>query len=180
MSIPLSLLKSHVRVDFDADDGLLQLYLDAAIAYVEGATRRLLTQQTRTLRLPDWIDSRLPFPPVASVTSVTYKDAAGATQTLAASGYVLDTTRPVPVIRFLADPPDLDEDSADRVTITYVCGWSAPPRDVITAVLQLAAGSYLMRESVATPAAPRFAVDFGVESVIARRAVPELEPRTDP
>ena len=49
--IPLGLLKSHVRVDFDDDDNLLALYLSAAVSYFERASRRLLTQQTRTLRL---------------------------------------------------------------------------------------------------------------------------------
>ena len=31
--IPLGLLKSHVRVDFDDDDNLLALYLSAAVSY---------------------------------------------------------------------------------------------------------------------------------------------------
>lgn len=180
MSIPLNLLKAHVRVDFDEDDAILQTYLDAAIAFVEGATRRLLTQQTRSLRLARWEDVRMPFPPLASITSVVYKDAAGATQTLAATKYHLDQTEPIAVLRFDAELPDLHDESSDRVTVTFVAGWSTVPADVRVAVLQLAAGSYLMRESVATPAAPRFAVDFGVESVIRRWQVPEFLPKVDP
>jgi uncharacterized phiE125 gp8 family phage protein len=60
MAIPVSLLKSHVRVDFDDDDALLALYLSAATSHFERATRRLLSQQTRTLKLGAFIDSMLP------------------------------------------------------------------------------------------------------------------------
>lgn len=180
MPIPLSLLKSHLRVDFADDDAILALYLDAATAWMEGATRRLLSQQSRSIRMLGFEDVMLPFPPIDSVGSVTYKDANGATQTLSASKYLLDTTEAMTYLRFLDDLPSVHEDSFDRVTVNFTCGWSTPPQDVVVAVLQLAAGSYLMRESVATPAAPRFAVDFGVESVAARWAVPEFLGRLDP
>jgi uncharacterized phiE125 gp8 family phage protein len=178
MPIPLGLLKSHVRVDFDDDDALLSLYLSAATSYFERASRRLLSQQTRTLKLGSFTDSMLPFPPLVSVTSVQYVDGDGATQTLAGSEYIVDTTRPVPVLRFTGTMPDLDPDVADRVTITYVCGWNDPPADVVRAVLELAAGYYLTRESVALV---QFRpVPFGVESVIANRSVPEFMPGVDP
>ena len=180
MPIPLSLLKSHLRVDFADDDAILSLYLDGATAFMEGATRRLLSQQTRTIRLLNFEDVMLPFPPIVSVGSVTYKDEHGATQTLSASKWVLDTTEAMTYLRFLDDLPSLDEDVYDRVTVTFTCGWSTIPQDVVVAVLQLAAGSYLMRESVATPASPRLAVDFGVQSVAARWSVPEFLGRLDP
>jgi uncharacterized phiE125 gp8 family phage protein len=178
MTIPLGLLKSHVRVDFDEDDALLSLYLSAATSHFERATRRLLSQQTRTLKLGAFIDSMLPFPPLVSLTSVTYVDADGNTQTLAADRYAIDQTKPIAQIRWLDPLPDLDEDSFDRVTVTYVAGWNSPPADVVRAVLELAAGYYLTRESVATI---QFRpVPFGVQSVIDNRAVREFEPGADP
>lgn len=177
MAIPLGLLKSHVRVDFDDDDALLSLYLSAATSYFERASRRLLSQQTRTLTLGSFTDSMLPFPPLVSLTSVQYVDGDGATQTLSASLYRLDNTKPVPVIRFHGALPDLDPDVSDRVTITYVCGWNDPPADVVRAVLELAAGYYLSRESVSLV---QFRpVPFGVENVIANRSVPEFMPGAD-
>lgn len=180
MPIPLSLLKAHCRVDFNDDDAILALYLSSAVSYFEGATRRLLSQQTRHVRRFDFGATALPFPPFVSVTSVTYVDSNGATQTLAASNYVVDTNYPIAVVRFVGELPDLDQDAFDRVTIQYVAGWENPPADVVAAVLQLAAGSYLIRESVVAPGAPRVAADFGVQSVIARWAVPEFEGRLDP
>ena len=176
--IPLGLLKSHVRVDFDDDDNLLALYLSAAVSYFERASRRLLTQQTRTLKLGSFTDSMLPFPPLVSLTSVQYVDGDGATQTLASSSYRLDTTKPVLVLRFHGALPDLDPDVSDRVTITYVCGWISPPADVVRAVLELASGYYLSRESIALVSFRP--VPFGVESVIANRSVPEFLPGVDP
>jgi uncharacterized phiE125 gp8 family phage protein len=180
MPIPLSLLKAHVRVDFNDDDAILALYLSSAVSYFEGATRRLLSQQTRHVRRFDFGPTALPFPPFVSLASVSYVDEAGSTQTLASSKYVVDTTHPIAVVRFLDELPTLHEDSFDRVTIQYVAGWENPPADVVAAVLQLAATSYLLREATASPAAPRFSIDFGVQSVIARWSVPEFEGRLDP
>lgn len=178
MPIPLALLKSHVRVDFDDDDALLSLYLSAATSYFERATRRLLSQQSRTVKLGAWVAVRLPFPPVASITSVSFVDEDGNSQTLASSSYSLDNTGPMPVLRWVGDLPSLHGESFDLVTVTYQAGWNDPPTDVVRAVLELAAGYYLTRESVATI---QFApVPFGVESVIANRSLPEFEPRVDP
>lgn len=180
MPIPLSLLKAHCRVDFDDDDAILSLYLSAATSWFEGATRRLLSQQTRNLRLDEFRAIALPFPPFASLTSITYVDSDGATQTLSSTLYVVDTNYPIAVVRFVGELPSLHETTADRITITYVAGWTSPPADVVAAVLQLAATSYLMREATSSPAAPRVAVDFGVESVVARWSVPEFEGVDDP
>jgi uncharacterized phiE125 gp8 family phage protein len=178
MTIPLGLLKSHVRVDFDEDDALLSLYLSAATSHFERATRRLLSQQTRTLKLGAFIDSMIPFPPLVSLTSVSYVDGDGNAQTLAADRYQLDQTKPIAQIRFLDPLPDLDPDASDRVTVTYVAGWNSPPADVVRAVLELAAGYYLTRESVATI---QFRpVPFGVQAVIDNRSVREFLPGADP
>lgn len=197
----LALLKSHVRVDFDDDDALLLTYLQAATATFEQRTRRLLSRQTKTIQLGDWgrlspdprvrrfygtpIDSPysrpgvpLPFPPLESVTSVTYYDGDGNQQTLSSSNYAIDTTRPVPILRFVDSLPDLDPNRSDRIIITYVCGWATPPADVVRAVLELAAGYYLTRESVATIQFQP--VPFGVEAIMHNRAVPELQPAVDP
>jgi len=178
MSIPLALLKSHVRVDFSDDDALLSLYLSAAVSYFERATRTLLSQQTRTLKRATFRTTRLPFPPFVSVTSVAYVDTAGASQTLSSSLYKVDRSRPIAVLSFLDNLPSVHADTPDPVTITYVCGWNDAPTDVVRAVLELAAGYYLTRESVATIQFAR--VPFGVDSVIANRAVPEFEPEDDP
>ena len=180
MTIPLSLLKAHCRVDFTDDDAILALYLSSAVSFFEGATRRLLSQQTRHIRRGDFAPTALPFPPFVSVTSVTYVDSDGNTQTLPAANWVVESTQPIAVVRFVGDLPDLHEDTFDRVTIQYVAGWENPPADVVASVLQLAATSYLLREATASPAAPRFSIDFGVQSVIARWAVPEFEGRLDP
>lgn len=197
----LALLKSHLRIDFDDDDALLLTYLQAATATFEQRTRRLLSRQTRTIQLTDWgrlspdpavrrfygtpIDSPysrpgipLPFPPLGSVQSVTYYDETGTQQTLPSEKYDIDTTRPLPVLRFLNDLPDLDPDRSDRVTITYSTGWDTLPADVVRAVLELAAGYYLTRESVAVIQFQT--VPFGVESIIRNREVPEFQPKVDP
>lgn len=43
-SVTLSLAKSHLNIDHSADDELLQLYLDAADAWFEAQTGRVLAE----------------------------------------------------------------------------------------------------------------------------------------
>jgi uncharacterized phiE125 gp8 family phage protein len=86
--IDLDEAKRQCRVDLDDEDALIQSYLVAAREYIENITGRQLNTATWDLGLdgfPYWID--VPKAPLRSVTSITYTDTAGVTQTLASSGY---------------------------------------------------------------------------------------------
>src|SRR3990167_7589456 len=98
---PLSLdeAKQHLRVDIDEHDELILSLVAAARQWAEDHTLRALVTQTWRLTLdyerPSFeADGRcthrivLPRPPLASVTSVTYVDLEGATQTLAVDQYI--------------------------------------------------------------------------------------------
>jgi uncharacterized phiE125 gp8 family phage protein len=172
--VPISLLKSMLRVDFTDDDAVLLFYLEAAQQFVERHTRRLLSQQTKTLHIRRWPDEvTLQFPPFDSVSAVTYRDTAGATQTLASSRYVVELDQALAVVRFLDDLPELNED-APRVSVSWLCGYtnSTIPRDLQLAVCRLAGTYYVNPEAVSMLTLQQ--VPFGVRSVIDSYAVPTL------
>ena len=99
-TLPVSLaeLKAHLKIDdvnlASEDNTLLELYLDAAVAMVDGPQARLglaLISQTWEMRTDQFPDCNqrieLPLPPLVSVDSVTYVDEAGASQTLPNTDY---------------------------------------------------------------------------------------------
>jgi uncharacterized phiE125 gp8 family phage protein len=119
----------------------------ASRTIVERHTRRALLTQTWELQLeefPDDDEIELPLPPLQSVTSITYKDTAGAWQTLAAASYVVDAPAGPVAERGRVSlaygqqwPSTYDEEVA--VKIRFVAGYgsaaSSVPRDIQAAVL---------------------------------------------
>jgi len=129
--IRLDDVKVHVRVSSTVtdEDTLLGDFISTAVEYVENFIHRRLLSQTWALTLdgfPACID--LPFPPVSSVTSITYVDTSGTTQTLAASSYTTDLPSGpyAPMARVypaygVSWPSTRDQASA--VTVTFICGY---------------------------------------------------------
>ncbi|TGY87351.1 hypothetical protein E5163_14885 [Marinicauda algicola] len=94
---PLSLAdaKAHLRVDFTADDGEITDLIAQCRAAIETWTRRKMIAQTwersfAGFPLRDADPIELDLPPVASITSISYVDEDGATQTFAAEKYILE------------------------------------------------------------------------------------------
>src|SRR3954453_3955872 len=81
------------RVDASDEDALIDALVKAAREHVETFTHRALITQTWDLKLdafPCTGEIWLPKPPVASVTSITYLDTTGVSQTWASSNYRTD------------------------------------------------------------------------------------------
>lgn len=91
--------KRHLRVD--ADDSSQDEVIDDAIAaargLVEHETKTAVITQSWRLTLNEFPDCSRPIllgrPPIQSITSVSYVDADGATQTLSPSSYVFDPSQ---------------------------------------------------------------------------------------
>jgi uncharacterized phiE125 gp8 family phage protein len=99
--ISLERAKAHLRVDVTDDDALIQDQIRAARRFLERRYDRALLTQTLVRGLDafpmvcwapgGWMQPVIELrPPVQSVTSVTYLDTVGATQTLAPATYFLD------------------------------------------------------------------------------------------
>ena len=151
--VSLAEAKEHLRVIHDDDDAYIELLITAARAYVEEHSARALCTQTITLKLPRFpARIELPRPPLASVTSITYVDGDGTTQTLSSSNYRVSTSGEPGFI----DPAyniswPTTRDIADAVTVVYVAGYGAAaavPSLVKQAIKLMVAHLYETREPV--------------------------------
>jgi len=129
--IVLADVKAHLRWDdadgsetYDSDAQLTQLISDA-IAIAEEETWSRFITQTWTQYFDAFTDPLcLSNPPVASISSVKYQDAANAEQTLAATVYELGQENGIGVVRrkYNQDWP-ITLDHPDSVVVEFICGY---------------------------------------------------------
>ncbi|MGI9159861.1 MAG: head-tail connector protein [Saprospiraceae bacterium] len=148
--ISLADAKLHLRVEHNAEDAYIPLLVDTAEALVagrDGWTGRALMPQTWRLTLnafPEHECLRLPLPPLVSVSSVTYYDAANALQTFNAADYsVLANDTPGRIeLNALASWP-VTYRRPDAVQVVFSCGYASaaavPPAIRQAALIVLAA-----------------------------------------
>ncbi len=121
----------------DEEDEYIRSLIEVAREVAEQQTRRALTTQTHDLVLSGWpIDAPariiFPKPPLQSVTSVTYIDADGDTQTWDSTKYQTSIPSgpnarraellPIPSENW----PTLGTSYVDPVTARFVCGYVSP------------------------------------------------------
>ena len=132
--------KLRSRIDGSAEDSLLDNLIASARDKAETNQNRKFMTQTLRLKLHCFHDEMaLPFPPLQSVTSITYVDPNGTTQTLATSVYEVDTTSEPGMIRLAHDQswPDIRRQRAPAIQITFVVGYAsaadipAPTKDAM-------------------------------------------------
>jgi uncharacterized phiE125 gp8 family phage protein len=125
--VTLTELKALLRVDTSDEDTLLATLLTAARQYAEEFQNRACVPQTWDLSLdcfPALI--RLPRAPLASVTSITYLDGDGASQTLAANQYRVDTaTEPGRVTPAYGVSWPATQTITNAVVVRFVAGWAS-------------------------------------------------------
>ena len=130
--ITLDEAKLNLRVDCDADNDLITALIVAARRWCEQYENRAYITQTITAKT-FWLPSEIiiPLPLLQSVTSITYVDTAGDTQTLSDSLYDVDIFRePGRVTRsFNATYPSIRGD-VNGVTIVYKAGYGDAADDV--------------------------------------------------
>ena len=133
-SSPISLAdaKRHLGVTDDLHDRDILALVQAAANTLRRWTGRELLATTYELtfrRFPAGVSEgfELPFPPLVSITSIQYYDAAGVLQTY--SGAQIELSEVVPAILWPARNtswPDVQSDRTDAVKITYVAGYASP------------------------------------------------------
>lgn len=149
--------KAHLRVENSDEDTLIAGLVNAATSHLDGWSgvlgRALVTQTWRQDFDAFSRKMRLPLFPVASVTSVTYRDANGATQTVAAENYSLlaDERGAFVGLVWDFDPPILYDDGP-AVSVTYVAGTAAAdvPAAIKHAILLMVGHWFANREAVVT------------------------------
>ncbi|WP_103255789.1 head-tail connector protein [Tabrizicola aquatica] len=174
-ALPVEEMKDHLRMGsgFAEDglqDGLIETYLRAAMAAIEGRIGKMLFRRRFLWLLDGWRDAEqaLPVSPVASVESVTLVDAAGAETVVAAAAYrvVPDLHRPRLAGRGGALPTIPSE---GMVKVVFDAGfgpaWTDIPADLRQAVLLLAGEYYEHRHDDGAQAS---GLPFGVVALIER------------
>lgn len=175
-------VKQQCRILNDAEDGVIERYLQTAVRYIEKQARRQFITATFTLKLDEFPAGNaaihLPYAPLISVTSITYTDTAGTSQTWSSGDYTVDTnSEPGRVFpAYLETYPDT-RDVQNAVVIVYTAGYgssgSSVPIEARQAMLHLAAHWFENREpvnigNIVTP------LPMHVESLIALVTVPEV------
>lgn len=127
---PVSLVeaKAHLRVDASADNVLITQLIRAARSQAEAFLARQLVVATYQWKLDGFpAVFEVPRPPLISVSSITYVDTNGDTQTVTASDYVVETTGDVGRIReaYNTTWPTTRADF-NSVTVNFVSGYAVP------------------------------------------------------
>jgi uncharacterized phiE125 gp8 family phage protein len=179
--VTLAEAKAHTRVAIADDDGLLAGYVLAARNHLEEITGRAFLTQTWDYKIDyDWpwfLDTEthrhsrlieITKAPLQSVTSITYVDSAGASQTLASNQYVVDGSSVIGRIypAYGVSWPTV-RSQRDAITVRFVTGWTDNfPDSLRQAILLLVGHWYENRETVVIGQAPS-ELPMAVASLIA-------------
>ena len=154
--ITLQEAKDQLRIFHNEEDTLIEHYISAARIDAEASQHRAYITQTIRYTMDNWPSVKkiyLPRSPLQSVTSVEYLDRDGATQTLPAANYTVDTdSEPGRIILNPGEtwPTGLYPYSA--IQITFIAGYGdrpAVPLNIKQAIMFLTAHYFEHREEIA-------------------------------
>jgi len=156
--ITLAEAKIHLKVDSDTtDDLLISALISAAREACEKYTGRVFIEQSWEYVFEDFKDDEIELdnPPLISVTSLTYKDISGVTETIATSVYDVDThSYPGSIFLKFGQLWPLVQDVENAIMVTYKAGYGATaasvPASIMAAMLLIIGHLYENREDVIT------------------------------
>jgi uncharacterized phiE125 gp8 family phage protein len=170
--VTLDECKSQLRLEIPDDDPLILSYIAAARSYVEAVAGQQLVSATWQWKLDGFQPIfYLPHPPLQSVTTFTYLDTAGASQSLTEdTDFQVDTASVRG--RIMPSPtktwPATQSNKFNTITITYVAGHgaiNAVPENYKQAIRLLVAHQYREREPVLVGSISK-ELDFSVNSLL--------------
>lgn len=175
LALPVEEMKDHLRMgsgfaDDGLQDGLIETYLRAAVAAIEGRIGKMLFQRRFLWVLECWREEEqaLPVSPVSGIVSLTLVDAAGGEVVVPVGAYrlVKDLHRP----RLAGKGTSLPAIPTEGVVkVVFDAGfgaaWTDIPVDLRQAVLLLSGEFYEHRHDDGAQAA---GLPFGVVTLIER------------
>ena len=161
--VDLAMAKRHLRVDHDEDDTLIELYIAAAeeqLAYLG----RALTRSTWAVDVAACSTIYLPVPPLVSLTSIVFDDAAGVAQTVDAGDYDVTVANDGRgCVRFASG---YSNGWANGVaTVVFEAGYETPPKAIQAAVLLILGDLYQTREQ--STEKQQYVLPRGVDALVA-------------
>lgn len=167
-------VKAALKIEATDDAALVERYIRAARSHVESRTGTRLVTQTMALRTDDWSDlESLPVAPVQSVSSISYVDTDGATQTLATTVYEarLYGLSPAVVLKYNQTWPTIR--SGSLITVTVVAGYGSAesvPDEIAQAMLLMVGDLYAFRETAQVGSvASKIPTSAAVDALLANR-----------
>lgn len=164
--VGLEQLKAYIGFTVDDDNARLTATLRAARQYVEAILWRQLITATYTWKLDCFSRSLwVPRPPLQSVTSITYVDLDGNSQTLDTSIYQVVTGDNPVIVEAYGEQWPSTLDKPEAVTVTYVAGYGDDADDIphpIREAILMTAGNWFMNPACmgdAMPAAAKWMID---------------------
>lgn len=156
-ALPVQGLKDHLRLgtgftDDGMQDGLIEAYLRAAMAAVEGRIGKVLLARQFKLTVEDWRgagEQPLPVAPVSGIVSVTVVDAAETATVVAPDRYKLvpDLHRPkLAAVGVLLPSVPMDGRAEVVFDAGFSATWAGVPADLAQAVILLASEYYEVRQ----------------------------------
>lgn len=152
---PVSLIqaKAHLRVEDDAEDGLIESLVTAARIHIEGVTGQALLEQSWRLVRDDWPANgivTLPVGPVSALDEIRTYDADGNPHIIELETVLLDGQGTPPRVVLPGSRASMRVRMG--VEIDYTAGYGDAPEDVpadlIQALLTLVAYWYENRDAV--------------------------------
>lgn len=162
--VTLEDVKAHLRVETDDEDVVIEGYIDAASAWIDGPAGwlgRSIGAQVLELRTEGLSVGRLPFGPVDEIVSIVVVDEAGAETTLAPDAYRLidEVVKPGAGGGWGGVPAQAE------VRIRYRAGSDEIPAPIRQAVLLLIGQWFRHRSSVAADG-PVGEMPFAVDALL--------------
>lgn len=157
-------MKEFLRVDHSDEDTTITAIIDAAAQSIQDYTGRHFKTTTFVFNLDSFHFIEFPYQ-VTSVSSVTYLDRNGDSQTLATTKYFTDTARQPGRINF-KNTPDLVEDKFNRVTINGAVNGIQIEPPLTHAIKMLAAHYYENRRAVVVGTTSAIEIPLGVKAII--------------
>jgi uncharacterized phiE125 gp8 family phage protein len=139
--VTLAQAKANSKIEYNDEDAILQLYVDAIEDEIENITGITVVERNIEISIPSFPKKLiLPVAPVTAVVDVKYFDTENEeAQTLAAAKYqLIGTSLDRQKVLFNdSDLPTLNEDKALPVTITVKAGYTndTMPEDIKRAAL---------------------------------------------
>ena len=146
-------MRTHLRITQTSDNDYLDSLVKAAREACEEYQFRRLINSTWDLKLDFFpYEICVPYPPLSSVTSITYTDTAGDSQTLASTLYTVDTTmEPGRIVPAYGQSWPSTRAHINVVTVRYVAGYGSAatslPASTIHGIKKLAAFWYERRDA---------------------------------
>jgi len=157
-------MKEFLRVDHSDEDTTITALLDAAVAHVSDYTNRHFAAGGAIFHLERWRPAALAYGPVTGISSVSYNDTSGTTQTLDVSKYYIQKHSDDTCLIFFHDVPDLEEYNATPIKIAATVGLT-PSNSIKHAVRMLVAHWYENRRGVVTGVTAT-TIPMGVHSLL--------------